>query len=145
MQRIVRDIYEQLVFDECIGGQIPLKPYRDTVGKLTIGVGRNLDDKGISHDEATSMLVNDVLQWRLQVAQHFPWTSGWSEPRLGVLLNMTHNMGIQRVLEFRKFLAAAQAGDWETAATEMLDSAWEKQVGPRAHRLAEQLKKDVWQ
>lgn len=39
---------------------VRFKPYRDTVGKLTIGVGRNLDDRGISPGEADYLLANDI-------------------------------------------------------------------------------------
>ena len=54
-------VIESLIRDE----GLELKPYRDSVGKLTIGIGRNLDDKGISESEARMLLANDVDDaWR---------------------------------------------------------------------------------
>lgn len=46
-----------------------LKPYKDTVGKLTIGIGRNLDDKGISRKEAFALLDNDIAEVVRQLEQ----------------------------------------------------------------------------
>ena len=39
-----------------------LKPYRCPAGKLTIGVGRNLEDKGLSNEEALFLLQNDIIE-----------------------------------------------------------------------------------
>ena len=50
-----------------------LKPYRDTVGKLTVGVGRNLDDVGITREEALMLLNNDIAEVRREVKRAFPW------------------------------------------------------------------------
>lgn len=135
------NLIEQLVRDE----DLKLKPYKDSVGKLTIGVGRNLDDVGISRDEAMTMLANDVQHARNQLEQHLPWAGGLDEVRQGALLNMTFNMGIGGLLNFRQFLAALQSGDYKTAAAQMLDSLWAKQVGARAERLALQIESGFWQ
>ena len=113
-----------------------LKPYRDSLGVLTIGVGRNLDAVGISRGEAYFLLHNDVERAVADVDKWLPWWTGLDEPRQRVLVNMAFNLGIKRLLGFQRFLAAAQAGRYEDAATEMLASAWAGQVGPRAQRLA---------
>ena len=42
-----------------------LKPYQDTIGKLTIGYGRNLDDRGISKEEAEYLLRNDISRVKI--------------------------------------------------------------------------------
>jgi lysozyme len=75
----------------------------------------------------------------------FFWFERLSEPRQGVLVNMCFNMGIYRLLEFRRMLGAVQAEAWSTAAEEMKDSDWYKQVGARAERLCEQMRTDTWQ
>lgn len=124
---------EQLVIDE----GLRLKPYRDTVGKLTIGVGRNLDDVGISEAEAFLMLDNDARSAAMEARNAFPWYSGLPEPVQRGLVNMVFNMGLPRVRGFRKMLAAMEAGDFQTAAVEALDSKWARQVGARADRIAE--------
>lgn len=114
-----------------------LKPYTDTVGKLTIGIGRNLDDNGISLDEAKYMLANDIASACRDLDRVMPWWSKISERRQRALVNMTVNLGIPRLRQFRMMLVALEAGDWDAAATEAMDSAWAKQVGARADRIAQ--------
>lgn len=116
-----------------------LKPYKDTVGKLTIGVGRNLDDVGISEDEAMYMLDNDVDRVLVECRREWPWFDGLNETRRIVLASMVFNMGLPRVRGFKKALAAMEAGDWKAAADEMLDSRWAVQVGRRATELAQMM------
>lgn len=119
-----------------------LKPYRDTVGKLTIGCGRNLDDKGISGAEALMLLDNDIAEVTASL-QGFPWFRALDEVRQGVLVNMGF-MGIGKLLEFRQMIAALEALDYEQAAAEMLDSTWAGQVKGRAIRLAQQMRTGEW-
>lgn len=135
------DIVEQLKRDEAVR----LKPYRDSVGKLTIGTGRNLDDVGISADENDLMLRNDIERSRRDLFQHLPWVVQLDDARRGVLLNMTFNMGIGGVCAFKNTLALIQAGKYAEAADAMLQSKWAEQVGLRAHRLALQMEKGQWQ
>lgn len=122
-----------------------LRPYRDIVGKLTIGCGRNLDDVGISQDEADLLLANDIKAATLRLESTFPWTMALDEVRKGALLNMTFNMGIGGLGGFRNFLANMQAGDYASAARDMLDSRWADQVGARAQRLSIQIESGHWQ
>jgi len=134
-------IFDQLKRDE----GLRLKPYKDSVGKLTIGYGRNLDDKGISQAEAEQMLHDDVRDTAAALQRALPWSAGLDDARLGVLLNMAFNMGVQALILFRNTLALIQAGDYDKAADEMLKSKWAAQVGPRAHRLALQMRSGEWQ
>ena len=117
-----------------------LKPYTDTVGKLTIGIGRNLDDVGISHAEALVLLDNDIDRVLEDLNRALPWWKRMSPVRQQVLANMAFNLGISRLRGFRKALAAMEAGAWHEAATEMLDSRWAKQVGRRATELADMMR-----
>lgn len=123
---------EQLIRHE----GIRLRPYRDTLGWLTIGVGRNLESVGISRDEAMLMLDNDILRVQTEVVKALPWTVSLDRPRCDVLLNMAFNLGTAGLLKFAKMLAAVEAGEYATAAKEMLDSKWATQVGARAEELA---------
>jgi len=116
-----------------------LKPYRDTVGKLTIGIGRNLDDVGIFENEAEAMLANDITRVCADLDRVLFWWRNLSEVRQRVMVNMAFNLGIQGLLKFKKSLDAARDGDFITAAKEMLDSAWAIQVGARADRLAKMM------
>jgi lysozyme len=119
-----------------------LKPYRCTAGKLTIGIGRNLDDRGISQKEAYAMLERDILDFEQQLLDEIPDVyTGLDEVRQSVLLNMCFNLGMKGLLEFKNTLGFVAAGDWERAANGMLASKWAKQVGMRAIELSEQMRK----
>ncbi len=132
-----RDIVRaQLRIDEGVRD----KPYRDTVGKLTIGCGRNLDDVGLRPDEIALMLDNDIAQAEATARVLFPSFDALSENRRAVLCNMSFNLGAQRMAAFQRLRDAVAAGQWERAAAEMLDSRWAEQVGIRAQRLAQQMR-----
>lgn len=110
--------------------------YPDTVGKITAGVGRNLTDRGFSEDEIDLMLKNDIAIVIRDLDKNCPWWRGMTEARQEALANMCFNLGIARLLGFKKFLGYLQSGRWDAAASEMLDSKWATQVGDRATRLA---------
>lgn len=112
-----------------------LKPYRDTVGKLTIGIGRNLDDVGISNEEADMLLEHDLARVEGDLLGELPWVAGLDSVRKQVLANMAFNLGMRTLLMFRGTLAAIKAGDYAKAANQMMDSKWRGQVGARADRL----------
>jgi GH24 family phage-related lysozyme (muramidase) len=114
--------------------------YVDTVGKLTGGVGRNLSDKPFRPSEIALMLKNDVAEAVAELDRVTPWWRQLDDVRQNVLVDMMFNMGAPRLVQFRKFLAFAQTGKWELAATEMLDSLWAKQVKGRAQTLARQFR-----
>ncbi|SNS16590.1 lysozyme [Humidesulfovibrio mexicanus] len=122
---------KQLLTDE----GLKLKPYRCTAGKLTIGVGRNLEDRGITEDEAMLLLQNDIKRCWGQVVGALPWVLNAPEPVQEALVNMCFNLGLAGLLKFKNTLAHLEAGEYELAEMEMLDSAWAKQVGARANRL----------
>jgi len=132
---------EQLIRDE----GLKLKVYVDTVGKRTIGVGRNLDDKGISEQEAKNLLWHDIGDCEGQVNQFLPWATDLDEVRYAVLINMCFNLGVNGLLGFKNALEAMRLEDWPKAAAEMLDSKWADQVGNRAIRLAKQMETGNWQ
>lgn len=134
------NIYEQLRRDE----GTRLKPYTDTVGKLTIGIGRNLSDKGITLEEAELLLANDVDEVILGLEGAGYVAKDDNDARYYVLVNMAFNLGPAGLLAFRIMLKAYRDGDWETAAAEMLRSKWAQQVGDRAERLAKQMREGVW-
>ncbi len=117
-----------------------LKPYRDTVGKLTIGIGRNLDDVGISRDEALVLCENDIATAERELDRVAPWWRNLNDARRRVLIDMMFNLGANRLLGFKHSLAAMQAGRFELAASGMLESKWAEQVGKRATRLAIMMK-----
>ena len=121
---------------------LKLKPYRCTAGKLTIGIGRNLDDRGISRKEAYAMLDRDIRDCEHWLIDKIPEIyNNLDEVRQSVLLNMCFNLGIKGLLSFKNTLRFIAAGDWERAANSMLASKWAKQVGMRAIELSELMRK----
>jgi lysozyme len=118
-------------------------PYVDTVGKITIGVGRNLTDRGLSPDEIDYLLQNDIDLVVREMAQAFPWAARMTPARQRVLANMLFNLGLVRLRGFRNTLAAMERGDYRAAAAGMLASKWARQVGARATRLARMMERGV--
>lgn len=117
--------------------------YNDSRGIPTIGVGRNLRDKGISLVESDFLLDNDIRDAASEVSAEIPWSIvSLDDVRREVLVNMSFNMGIAGLIKKNpKLLEALKAGKWEAAAAELLDGPYKKQVGQRAFRLAEQIRR----
>jgi lysozyme len=120
-----------------------LKPYKCSAGKLTIGVGRNLEDRGITKEEALFLLMNDI-KISIQEAGKFPFFASLNDTRQEIIVNMLFNIGYGRLSGFRKFLDALTLGDYQKASKEMLDSVWAKQVGRRAQELSDAMAKGHW-
>ena len=135
-----------LTYLEILTKQLPIdegyrrKPYPDTKGKLTIGVGRNLDDVGLRDDEIALCLSNDIAVAEAVARKLFPTFDQLSDARKAVVLNMAFNMGEETLKEFVHTIGFITAGKYDAAAAGMLDSLWAKQVGVRAVRLAEAMK-----
>jgi len=119
---------------------IRLKPYLCTAGKLTVGVGRNLEDNGITYEEAVMMLGNDINRCDKELRENFAWFEGLDWTRQNVLIDMCFNLGINRLKKFRKTLALIEKGDYLTASEEMLNSRWAVQVKGRAKTLSRLMK-----
>lgn len=118
-----------------------LKPYKCPAGKLTIGVGRNLDDVGITKEEALFLLENDLDRCHQECIKAFFWYGEMPERRQGVIQEMCFNLGLSRLKTFRNMLLACEVGNYELASREMLSSLWARQVGKRAETLAEIMKR----
>lgn len=112
------------------------RPYRDSLGNLTAGVGRNLDAVPFSDDEIALMLNNDIQRAIDLLDGGAIWWRTLDDDRQDALLNMAFNMGA-KIFGFKQMIAALQLHDYTTAANEMLDSLWAKEVGARATRLAD--------
>ena len=117
-----------------------LKPYRDSEGVLTIGIGRNLDHVGITEAEARALCDSDIATAEKGLDALAAWWRTLDETRQQVLCEMAFNLGASRLMGFTKFLAALQRRDYETAGDEMLDSRWATQVGNRAVKLSKAMK-----
>lgn len=134
-----RNLTELLILHE----GLRLKPYKCAAGKLTIGIGRNIEDVGITDEEAFFLLKNDIDRVEWEIKTRFSFYQNLSGTRKIVLLDMCFNLGIYRFKRFKKMIAALYAGNYDKAALEMLDSNWAKQVGTRATRLSNMMKYDI--
>ena len=113
-----------------------LKPYRCPAGKLTIGVGHNLDAKGISPAASRFILREEVEDVKRELDAALPRWRTLTDARQRVLVNMGFNLGVPGLLAFTRTLDRINVGDYLGAAQAMLASKWARQVGPRATRLA---------
>lgn len=129
-------LYEQLKLHEGKKN----KPYKDTVGKLTIGIGRNLDDRGITEEEIVFLFGTDVDLVEKELDKNLKWWRDMSEVRQRVLVDMCFNLGITKLLTFKNTLEAMRTGRYNDAASGMLNSLWAKQVKGRAVRLANMMR-----
>ncbi len=118
--------------------------YRCTSNALTIGVGRNIDPNkggiGLSDDEILYMLRNDIKRVYGELDSNLPWFEDLDDVRQDVLSDMCFNMGISRLLSFRKMLAAVELGLYDRASDELLNSKYAEQVKGRALKLARMMK-----
>ncbi len=117
---------------------LKLKPYRCPAGKLTIGVGRNLEERGISEEEALYLLNNDIAESIKDLQKIFADADGFEnlpEAVQRVLVDMRFNLGDSGFKSFKKMIKAIKAGNFSEAALEMRNSKWFKQVGSRGKTL----------
>ena len=118
-------------------------PYEDSVGKLSIGVGRNLDDKGLRNDEIDLMLNNDIAE-AIKECEKLAYFDGLDPVRQLVVADMVFNMGLPRFTGFVRTNKALLAKNYVKAAAEMVDSKWYRQTGRRAHRLVKAMHTGIW-
>tara|TARA_R100001244_G_scaffold43327_3_gene38935 strand:- start:13237 stop:13650 length:414 start_codon:yes stop_codon:yes gene_type:complete len=123
---------------------IKLNLYLCSAKKRSIGIGRNLDDIGISEDEAEYLLKNDIAEATKQLLNAFPWMSKFNDARISAMINFTFNVGIGTVRKFSNTIEYLKNEDWEAAADEMMNSKWAEQVGDRAIQITEQIRTGRW-
>lgn len=122
---------------------LELKPYKDSLGIETIGVGRNLQDRGISKEEALFLLRNDIDICIREMYQ-FDWFYNLNKARQDALIDMCFNLGISRLKGFKNMLQALSEGNFEEAAKHALDSKWAEQVKGRAVEVAEMIRSGTY-
>jgi len=146
-------LMEKLVAHEGLRLQV----YKDTLGIDTIGIGRNLQDRGISKEEldeldipsidhvyeygiteadAMFLAQNDVQIVEEELLRAHPCVEKLDAVRQLILIDMAFNLGVPRLCKFKKMWAAVHEEKFDVAAKEMLDSRWANQVKSRATKLA---------
>jgi len=147
------DLLDKLIVSE----GLKLQVYKDTLGIDTIGIGRNLEDRGITKEEldwmdipnigivyemgiteadAVYLATNDVQIVEEELLRAHSCVEQLDSVRQLILVDMAFNMGVPRLCKFKMMWAAIHDEDYPTAAKEMLDSRWASQVKGRATKLA---------
>jgi lysozyme len=120
-----------------------LKPYKCPAGKLTIGIGRNIEDKGITEAEAFELLFNDVNECIGDLWGIFPWFDKYPENIQLVLVDMRFQLGSKGFRGFRLMIRAVENMDWPEMIRQMRDSAWYGQTPNRANNLIRLVQKVI--
>lgn len=110
-------------------------PYKCSAGKLTIGIGRNIEDVGITKEEADYLLENDIMEVITDLRKIFENFDNLPEEVIYVLCNMRFQLGYGTFRKFKNFIKAIKAESFDEAARQMTDSRWYRQVPNRANRL----------
>ena len=142
----IDQLREQLKIDEGVKYEI----YNDHLGYATFGIGHLVvegdEEHGkpigtpISEERVNSVFDSDVATYVTEAKKVFPNLDTLPEEAQEVIVNMCFNMGAPILSKFKKFIGGVNSGDWNTAAVEMMDSRWAKQVGVRADRLRDRIK-----
>ena len=123
---------------------LKLKLYTCTAGKLTIGVGRNVEDRGITHETAMQMLDEDIDICVGELEKNLSWFEDAPDKIQEVLIDLCFNMGINRLMGFVKTLHKLKTGAYKEAAEELLDSRYASSVPNRAKRNADIIASMDW-
>lgn len=137
-------LIEQLRRDE---GEV-LTAYTDTLGYITIGIGRLIDRRkggGISKDEAAYLLNNDIARVDAGLRSRLSWYGQLDEVRQAGLMNMAFQLGVDGLLGFTRSLACIRDGRFAEAETHLLASKWAEQTPARSRRVARQIASGEWQ
>ena len=160
MKYNMTELLDQLVLHE----GLELLPYKDTLNIDTIGIGRNLEHRGLSEEELAHIGkdISDICEWGItkeqayylaendvkivekEVCKSHPCVIELDEIRQRVIIDMAFNMGVPRLSKFVKMWKAIHEENFEEAKTQMLDSRWAKQVGNRAVRLSNAMETGEW-
>ena len=95
-------------------------PYTNVNGHLTIGLGRNLSDRGISPTEAIPLLDDDIFYFMGKLSHHLPFFDEMNDVRKIILINMCFDLGVRGVLECTDLLRSLKNKEWEETSREIL-------------------------
>ena len=160
MKYNMTELLDQLVLHE----GLELLPYKDSLGIDTIGIGRNLEHRGLSEEELVHIGkdISDICEWGItkeqayylaendikivekEVCEAHPCVVELDEIRQRVINDMAFNMGVPRIKKFKKMWKAIEEENYEESKIQMLDSRWANQVGNRAVRLSNAMETGEW-
>lgn len=111
-------------------------------GKLTIGIGHNIEDNGLSDEVVRQIFREDLEDATNDCFATFPNWNSITVNRRAALASMMFNLGLTRFRKFHKLIYAVKSGDWQMAAIECLDSDAARKLPKRYEKLAQMIKGD---
>ena len=125
--------------------------YKDSLGILHIGCGRNIEGAashrglGLSEDEIDYMLSNDILRTIKELSREYKWFAELEDgARRDGIINMHFNLGRVRFAQFKKAIGHMEKGEHSKAAVEFLDSLWARQVKGRSLEVTDMIKTNTY-
>lgn len=143
-------LVRELIRDE----GLRLKPYRDSLGYWTVGVGHLLTGnelaqfvdpatgivrRKLTEERALALLHVDIARAEVNLSRIYPRWNDLDPVRQRALLNLSFNLGA-RLCQFRGFLGQIDRRDWPAAGRHLMQALWWKQVksrGPRIRHMIE--------
>ena len=155
---------DELVKMIAIHEGIVLNVYQDHLGIDTVGIGRNLEDRGITdgelsyinktmddiydngltEEEAYYLCMNDIAIVEKELLANKPIVNQLNDVRQMVLIDMAFNMGVPRLMKFVNMWLAIEKVNYPLACEGDDDSRWASQVGNRAMKLSLAMKNGEW-
>lgn len=109
--------------------------YEDHLGNVTVGVGRNLDGKGLSDNEIDILLMNDLVEC-FEDLSNFRWFADATEAQQAALIDWRFQLGGAGIRKFKNTIKYLEVGDYKQASVEMLNSVWANQTPQRAGEIS---------
>ncbi|ECO0585165.1 glycoside hydrolase family protein [Salmonella enterica subsp. diarizonae] len=147
-----REIFSLLKMEEGVSH----KPYINSLGYPTVGVGFKLGPQGASLKNYTFCLTDNVIEAWLQENIDRVYRSMQRNEKINrallysnsvradILISMAYQMGVNGLAGFNNMFVAITGQDWNNAADEMRRSIWAKQTPERAERHATVIETGQW-
>ena len=137
----IQKLTDQLIRHE----GMKLELYKCPANKWTIGVGRNLEDRGVTEEEARFLLSNDISISVDELQRTFNWFHLLDDTRQRAIVDLHFNLGLNRLKTFKKTIGLIEEAiegrvEWSQVSSELLDSKWSTQVGQRAEQIADMMR-----
>lgn len=111
--------------------------YKCSEGFDTIGYGSRMP---ITKEEAELLLEYRLKGMKAQLTGYL-YDIDIKDEAWDILFNMSYQMGVKGVLNFKNMIKALKDNDYKEASIQMLDSLWAKQTPNRAKRLSDRMSK----
>ena len=142
----IEKLREEIEYDE---GNVK-SIYLDHLHLSTFGIGHLVRESDpeygwevgtpVSDDRCAEAFNEDIKTVVSDCYKLYPDFDGLPEEAQRIIANMCFNLGYPRLSKFKGMKRGVDARDWQSAADEMVDSRWYRQVTKRADRLVERMR-----